>query len=211
MPRYILVLLLAAITSGLISQNSESYKSKFTIIEKNETTLKQSIIKGFVEFNKLTNSTKMDIYFPEKQNWVIIDSVLFKYKDDSIINQSKVNNLQEISIFKELLNMRTNDFGLKDLGFKEGSITKDKNEVYIEWTPANGYDKFISKATTSLKNNLLQAVVITDINDVDISSIFFEDYEVINGIPIPKLVKQHVRGEKLNLYKLIRFSDVEVH
>lgn len=209
--RIILIFIILLKSSYFIAQGNESYKSKFTIIEKNEITLKQSIVKGKVEFNKVTNSTKMDITFPEIQKWEIVDSILFKYKGDSIISQSKVNNLQEISIFKELLNMRSNDFGLKTLGFKEGSITKDKNEVYIEWIPANGYDKFISKATTSLKNNLLQAVVITDVDDIDISSIFFEDYEVINSIPVPKLIKQHVRGQQLNLYKIVKFSNVELY
>jgi hypothetical protein len=192
------------------AQTAISYTSKFTILEKNEITLKQSIIKGNVSFNKETNETNMLISFPEKQNWKIIDSILYKYHNDSLISESKVNNLQEISIFKELLNMRSNDFGLKDMGFKESNITREGTEVFIEWTPPNGYDKFMSKATTSLKNNLLQGVVITDIENKDISSIFFEDYEVINGIPVPKVVKQHVQGQQMNLYKVIKFSDVEI-
>jgi hypothetical protein len=209
--KFILPFFLSFIPYILICQSGMSYKSKFTILENNEATAKNSITKGIVEYNKESDIMVMDIIFPEKQKWVLMDSTLKKYINDSLTGSQIVKGLQELSIFKELLNVRSTDFGLKSMGFSEKSVEKEENEIFIEWLPAKGYDKFISKANTSVKNNLLQSVIITDIENDDISSIFFEEYKVIDGFPIPTIIKQKVSGQQKNVYKIIKFSDIEIN
>ena len=192
------------------SQANKSFLADFTIIEKNTLSGEGKIIKGKVNYSKPDNRLDFDIYFPEAQQWIIIDSVMQKFKNDSLYGTSIARGFQDLAIFKELLELKSNDFGLKEYGFEMADVSTQDATVYVEWLPPPGFKSFIKTVTTSSKENLLQGIIFTDVDDKDFNTTLFENYTFIADLPIPLKITQHFIGKEEHIYKTIYFDHVEV-
>lgn len=206
----ILLFLCCLCSSVLLSQAHQSFTSDFTIIEKNTLKNQGKILKGKVKFDKTHNRLDFDIAFPESQKWIIIDSTLQKFRGDTLLATSTVSGYQELSVFKELLELKSNDFGLRENGFEMADVTALEGTVYVEWMPPPQFKTFLKLVTTASKDNLLQGIIFTDVDGKDFNSTLFEDYTYINDLPIPLKVTQHFIGQEENIFKTIYFENIEI-
>ena len=193
------------------SQTYTSLNCGFTIIEKREEGKKNSLIIGQLNFDDSKNETKFDIQFPQKEKWVIADTILHKYKGDTLLSTSVIGNVNEQMFFKQLLSFKGSDYGLSEFGFTMSDVEEVGNGlINVSWSPPANVSSFIKSAHTQVKDNLLQSVSVIDVDGLVLNETYFEEYAVINGLPVPVIVSMKVATTKEVLYKKIKLRDVEI-
>ena len=196
-------------TEGFCQKN-QNFSADFTILELNTLKNVSTILKGKVVFNKPSNLLTFDINFPETLRWIVKDSVLTRYRGDTIVSESTLKGYQDLVVFKELLELKSNDFGLRDHGFEMADVSAEDGTAFVKWSPPPSLKNFVKYATTSAKSNLLQGVIFTDLDDKDFNTTMFDNYQYFNDLPIPLKITQHFEGKEENIYKTIYFKNVEV-
>ncbi len=212
-PVLLLCLILIA-NNLLLCQKHTGFNADFTIkeIRKNTKNPTTSLMLGKVSYDSKINKVTYTIQFPKKETWVFQDSFLFKYRNDSLISKKIAGNVNEYLMFKNILEPQGNDFGMSQLGFTLSKVEEKEEEIFTEWIPPSQYKSFVHKVNTVVKDNLLTAIVITDINNLEITKSFYEGYEVLDGIPVPTKISSHfVSSNKDEIFKSLTFRNVEVN
>ncbi len=210
--KLILIFFLVPVTGNkLWSQKHQNFEAKFTMMERNTLKNTSMLMKGNVKFSKLTNTLIFEINFPNVQKWIVRDSILKKYDGDLVISESVLTGYQDLVVFKELLELKSNDFGLKQHGFEMSDVSSQDGTVYVQWLPPPSFKTFVKYVTTAAKDNLLQGVIFTDIDDKDFNTTLFEEYAYIDDLPIPMRIVQHFEAKEEQIYKTIYFENVQIH
>lgn len=195
---------------SLYAQKHQNFTADFTMMERNTLKNASLLLKGTVSFAKPTNILVFDIHFPNAQKWIVQDSILKKYDGEIMLSESVLKGYQDLVVFKELLELKSNDFGLRDHGFEMTDVSAQDGTVFVQWSPPPTFKSFIKYVTTAAKDNLLQGIIFTDIEEKDINTTLFEDYTYIDDLPIPMRINQHFEGKEENIYKTIYFENVKV-
>jgi len=197
---------------NMSAQKYSQFKSDFTIIEKVVgDTSKSTILIGNVYYNSETDETKYAIDFPKEGEWHFLDSTLFVSLQDTnyIVKGSSEINSQ--SIFKNVLNSTSNDFGLEEQGYLITQIDKKGDQVFIEWQPPAAAKEFLSSVVTKLKNEDLLAVIFYTADKEILNTTYFEDYKLINSVKVPSRIKSHFTTTTSEVYKVISLDNVEIY
>ncbi len=192
------------------SQKYSNFKSDFTIKEKRGGEDKAILMVGSLVFDNVGNKTTYNIKFPKKETWILQDSFLTIIRNDSTLHKKTKGNLNEYLMFKNILEYKDNDFGLTSMGFKIQNVDDSNDNLLMTWSPPQGYDKFIKKVETTLKDNLLTSVIVTDVDNFEISKIFYDDYKMIQDLPVPYKITSQVSSKKEDVFKSISFKNVEI-
>lgn len=193
-------------------QNFSQFSSEFTLMEKSLGTVKpySSLVKGTVFIDKNERRLEFNIHFPDRQKWIIKDSIFEKFYVDSLVASIKIKNFDDMSIFTALLEVQKIDFGLSELGFTLKNTDVTENISYFEWSPPEVFAKFYKNAYTKTENNLLKAIRLIDVNGKEINATFFDNYEIIKGMAMPKLITTKYIGEEQKLFKSLQFDKISL-
>jgi hypothetical protein len=196
------------------AQKHNHFVADFTIkeIRKNTKKPSTSLMVGKVAYESETNKVTYSIQFPQKETWIFQDSFLYKYINDSLVSKKIAGNVNEYMMFKNILEPQGNDFGMSQLGFTLSKVEEKEEEIYTEWLPPSQYKTFVNKANTVVKDNLLTAIIITDVNNLEITKSFYENYETIDGIPVPTKISSHfVSSNSDEIFKSLSFRNVKIN
>jgi hypothetical protein len=109
------------------------------------------------------------------------------------------------------MDQKSNDFGLTDLGFTVLKVEELEEGLMQVWEPPAQFKTFMKFITTVIKENLLQSVIVTDIDDEEINKTFYEDYKIINDIPVPCKIISHYKTTKEEVFKALTFRNVKIN
>jgi hypothetical protein len=119
--------------------------------------------------------------------------------------------INQLTIFNKILTTSLKDFGLKESGFSIDDIEEDDNSIIITWTPPEAAQPFLEYVVTEVKDNLLRSVLFYDVDGKAINKTFYDDYAMINGLPVPHKIKSHFKAQKEEIFKILSFSDVQIY
>lgn len=198
---------------SIYTQKYSYFSSDFTIKEIRENGEEKSskLIIGQVEYFDTDQKSIYNISFPLKEKWIIQDSFLNKYSNDSLIYTKKVGSVNEFIMFKNILNYKDNDFGLSEQGFNIINVTNEDGELLLEWDPPKNFKTFLKRVTTNVKDNLLMGIIFEDVEGKEINKTFYDDYIIVKDLPVPQKITSQFAGQKENLYKSIAFKNVKVN
>lgn len=191
-------------------QKYSSLKGDFSIIEKKEDGKKNSITIGYVEYDSKSKSADFSIRFPEIEKWELRDTVLYKYKNDSLYFTTVVGDLGENFMFNNILNFDGSDFGLEEVGFVAQDVEEKDGLLTIYWAPPEVAKSFLRQAITQMEDNLLKSVVFEDVDGVFINETYYEKYDIVKGLPIPVHITSKFQSEKEVLYKVVKMKNVDI-
>ncbi len=201
-----------------LSQNISSQKfiildSDFSLIEKKDfkADSKNSLIMGHVLYNSSDDSAEFNIKFPEMEKWILRDTILIKYKNDTIFSQQFVGTLSENFIFKSILQPSENDFGLKAAGFEIDEVQEMDGIITISWLAPPNLKHVVNKAVSTLKDNLLQSVTFLDTQDKIMNQTIYEKYELINTMPIPVHISTRFVTDDKSIIKVLKLKNVKIN
>ncbi|MBK8701585.1 MAG: hypothetical protein IPN29_19360 [Saprospiraceae bacterium] len=206
----IFLLILLVFAPASYSQKHHLFKADFVIKEKRTGTEKSSLMMGKVSYDNLLSKSEYDLFFPKKERWVIQDSFLTKYEGDSIVSKSKLQQVNDYIMFKNILEYKDNDFGLTSAGFHITAVEETDEELIMEWEPPANFQTFLMKVVTHVRDNLLMGIIFIDTEDKEISKAFYENYEIVKDLPVPMKITSHFTGLKEDLYKSISFKNVHI-
>lgn len=191
-------------------QNAYRFKADITLKIKNPDSTFQ-YTKGVVRYDKNYKKIVYDISFPQKEEYVSADTLIYKYQNNRFIS-AKGNPLKpEFSIFHFILNNDISDFGLKSSAYRITSIEKSNDLIITKWAAPESPDFPLGNIIISSKNKRLETVVIYSRKGEILSRQIFKKYVFNNGIEIPTeiLAVNYFQGKKT--YQIIQFSKIAVN
>jgi hypothetical protein len=205
-------LFLALCSSTLLAQLPYRISAVFTIKEKRPDST-YALIKGTVYYDKLVNKIIYNVTFPEKEQWVLVDTITYKYRNGKFVGKYASAMQTEFSIFSMALKGNMADFGLPETPFKLEKVEQEKDMIISTWhLYGKSATKPISKILLSKIDKKLNGLIIFTSDDKMASKQFYENYVFVKGVWFPQKVTQYVftkGGENLQLtsYSNILIND----
>ncbi len=196
--------------NSICSQEFAILKGDFTLIEKTEINKENRLTIGSIDYNSINKTATFDIKFPEEQQWKLKDTLLSKYRNDSLISTISVGELNDNFVFNSILNYNVTNFGLDQYGFITSEVKEVDGSVQIFWTPPSNAKDFLKEAQTTIKNNLLQKVVFIDVDGIIMNETYYEKYEFVNSLPVPVHISSRFNAQNETLIKVLKMRNVSL-
>jgi hypothetical protein len=211
--KYFYLLLLAILLTSVdcLGQNFSIFEAEFSIKEKYKKSQKSTLFKGKVLVNTLEQTSKFDLFFPNRETWILKDSILSKFQNDTLTKKVNVGHFDNFSMIKEISSAIKKDYGLSDLGFTISDITEDSIGIVMNWLPPTAMKSVFSNAVTIISDNLLKSITLYDLNGNIVANTFFEDYQFLKNIPIPSRVFSKISGDTDTVFKSLQFNNIKIN
>lgn len=192
------------------AQSSYRIKADITIKIKNSDSTFQ-YTKGVIRYDRNYKKVLYNITFPQKEEYVSVDTLIYKYQNGELISTKGSPLKPEFSIFHFILNNDISDFGLRNSSYKATNVEKNKDLIITKWTAPVAPDFPLGNIIVSSKNKKLESVVIFDKKGEIISRQIFKKYTFINGIEIPAeiLAVNYFKGAKT--YQIMQFDNILIN
>ena len=118
-----LFIIFVSATVTINAQQAFRIEAGISIKEKHPDGREQLIV-GDVFYDRNIDKVIYDIKFPEKEKWVIKDTVLFKLVNDRITETFPIPPISRLTFFNLILTGRIQNFGLNDSGFEIEKVEK---------------------------------------------------------------------------------------
>lgn len=172
---------------------------------------KQSLSMGKVYYDRTYRKVVYDIKFPEKEVWVIGDSLLLKIANGKVVVKEKVPFSVTSTIFEFALQNNLGNYGLEKSAYSAGEVKKDKDQVITTWVPHEKIRKLFGNVVVSRKNNQLFGLAIYNNKSELVQKQIFEGYIKSLGVKFPSSITEITyfknpngstsKGTKITTYK----------
>jgi hypothetical protein len=195
----------------VLGQEYFRVNADFTVkIKKSDGTM--SLTRGSVYYDKNIKELIYRVTFPQPEVWVIADTSLFKFKNDTLYERISIPSVNEFTVFHLSLNSGMSDFGMKKSMFKVSKIEKKNDLVLSYWKIPEQAGTSIDHVVVAKKENRLESVVIVGDESKILSRQFFKDYSKIGAFEFPQQIVQIIPGEEgAQNYQVTEFSNIKVN
>jgi hypothetical protein len=190
--RFLKISLLLILPQFLMGQYFFRIKCDFSVKEKSVDDTYRLVI-GTVYYDMNHKKIVYDIQFPEKELWVLSDTLFYVFKDHKLVKKQQAFIFPEFSIFNLVLQGDLKDYGLKDhpvLKVKE--IERDGDRVIRTWRPIEDYKENLGVLKMSTKGKKLDGIIFYNPDGRLMSRQFFENYISVRGIEFPTDIIQFI-------------------
>ncbi len=197
---------------SLFGQYYFRVKADFSIKEK-DVNGTQQLVMGKVYFDKNSGKLIYDIAFPERETWVIQDTMLYKFDQaKTLIEKKGVPNITEHSFFNLVLNNQLKTFGLEDQqNYSISDVEMADDLVITTWSPGAAINKIFGDVVIAQRQKRLSGLVIKNAAGDIVSKQSFENYEMIAGLQIPtELTQVNFVDGGGKTYKVTEFKSIVV-
>ncbi len=189
--------LLILLSLGLSAQNYYRIRVDMTV-KKRYPDGKYTLNKGTIYYDNTTGKLVSDIWFPEKETYVMIDKMLYVIKDGKLINISQNPSPPETTIFALVLKNAIQYYGLENSGYQLTDVEEDNGLVISTWLPPENFRKYVGKILIANKDGLITGIIFYGVDDKVVSKQFFEEYKNISGIMFPTRMIQFFYDDQGN-------------
>ncbi|MCL6101435.1 MAG: hypothetical protein M1292_02945 [Bacteroidetes bacterium] len=186
------------------------FKADITIKVKNAEGIIQ-YTKGTVCYDKSIKKVLYAISFPEKEFYVSVDTLVYKFVNTKLISVQGNPLKPELSMFHFILNNDLPDFGLKNSSFKISNAEKSNGSIITKWIPPQSNNFPLGKILIATSDKKLQSVLIYNNKDELISRQVFKNYSFINGMQVPQEILTVGYFVNKKSYQMIEFSKVQIN
>jgi hypothetical protein len=185
-------------------------KADFSIKEKFSDG-KMALTMGTVYYDRTHKKLVYDVRFPEKEQWVILDTVFYKIKDDKVVLKQFIPMLPSATIFESALANNLDNFGLENSFYKLQSVEKDADLVISTWLPDKRLSKVMGKIYISRKNNQLYGIAFYTNENELLKKQIFDGYLRSSGIAFPKEITEIIYKLAGKELKVTSFKNLVVN
>lgn len=207
-----ILILLASLVLSITRASGQGYtriRADFTVKIKTAAG-GQSLTMGQVFYDKNIKQLIYYLTFPEKEIWLTSDTVIYQIKDGAVKAKTPTFSMTEFSVFHLALNSRLQDFGLKNTTYKIENVDRDEDMVITTWAPPVKAREKLGNILVSVKNKQLFGVVFLDPSGNTLRKQFFEDYQVIRGLPFPGKIVEILMDTGKENYQVTTFKNIVV-
>jgi hypothetical protein len=169
-----------------------------------------SLMMGKLYYDIHQKKLVYDLTFPEKEVWVVRDTVSNVYRNNTLYKTEKINPFVETTIFHKCLIGNLNDFGLKNSIYTIDNIERDQGLVITTWLPSDT-NIGLGPILTSTKNNTLHGVIFKTSDGEIFNKQVYNHYVTVSGLKIPTEIIQVVTSGETEIYQIVKLSEIKVN
>ncbi len=183
----------------------------FTVkIKRTDGTM--NLTKGAVYYDKNIKELIYRVTFPEPEVWVIADTSLFKFREDTLYDRISIPSINEFTVFHLSLNSGISDFGMKRSRFKVSKVEKKNGLVLSYWKIPRQAEISIDHVVVAKKENRLESVIMVGEESRILSRQFYRNYLKIGAFEFPQQIVQILPNEEgQENYQVTDFKNIKVN
>jgi len=206
-------LLILMLPGHLIGQHQFRMKADFSIKEKFADG-KLNLTMGTVYYDRTYKKLVYQVRFPEKQTWVIADSVFYLIRDGKLISKTAIPYLPVSTVFEFALNSTLDNFGLEGSMYTLGKVEKEGDLVISTWNPDKRIAKALGRILVSKKANKLYGIAFYTAKNELVKKQFFRGYIRSGSVLFPEeitefMYKQIGKETKISTFKNLVVNDLK--
>jgi hypothetical protein len=200
-----------ALTAG--AQEFYRIKADFSIKEKESGQAQGNLITGTVYYDKNLGKTNYNVRFPEPESWWMQDTFMYRMVKDTLAAVKKIAPFNEYSFFHLILNQQLTDFGLSKAGYEPGEVTQEGRQVLSTWNPPAQLAKLadLGPVVIAQENKRLTGIAFQDKNGKVLGKFYLQEYQVLDGLPVPTKIYQVYYKETTEFIRLISFKNIQIN
>ncbi len=206
-----MILLVLCCSSTLTGQSYFRMSADFTVkIKRSDGSL--NLTKGVVYYDKNIRDLIYRVSFPRDEQWVVRDTSIMKYRNDTLIDRQGIPSINEFTVFHLTLNAGLTDFGLQKSSFKVSKVERRDGMVLSYWKIPKQVSDLISHVVLAKKENRLESVIIMGPDSKVISRQFYRDYYSVDAFEFPGQIVQVLYDEEgKETYQVTEFDRIRVN
>lgn len=183
----------------------------FTVkIKRSDGTM--NLTKGSVYYDKNIKELIYRVSFPQPEVWVIADTSLFKFRNDTLYERISIPSVNEFTVFHLSLNSGISDFGMKRSRFKVSKVEKKNDLVLSYWKIPDKAEISIDHVVVAKKENRLESVIMMGDESKVLSRQFYRNYMKSGAFEFPQQIVQILPGENgEDNYQVTEFKNIKVN
>jgi hypothetical protein len=211
----LVILILSMLPNLSIGQHRFRLKADFSIKEKHADG-KMSLTMGTVYYDKTIKKIVYQVRFPEKETWVISDTVFNRIVNGKLLAKQFIPMLPSSTLFDYALENNLGNFGLEKSFYKPGNVKKDKDQVITTWSPDERLKKAFGDVIISRKNNQLYGIAFYSPKNELLKKQIFKGYLKASGISFPEEITEIIymieaNGARSQSTKISTFKNLVVN
>lgn len=196
-----------------IGQHYFRMRADFSIKEKFNDG-KMSLTMGSVLYDRTFKKLVYHVTFPEKEDWVIVDTVFNRISNGKLVTRQTVPMLPSSTIFEFALQNNLNNFGLEKSYYTLSKVEKSGDMVLTTWLPDKRMAKVTGKIIVSKKDGRLVGVAFYTPKNELVKKQIFKGYLKVSGIEFPSeiietLYKLGGKETKISTFKNLRINELK--
>lgn len=210
---FLLLAFILVLPNFSIGQHYFRMRADFSIKEKFNDG-KMSLTMGSVLYDRTFKKLVYHVTFPEKEDWVIVDTVFNKIVKGKLITRQSVPMLPSSTIFEFALQNNLNNFGLEKSYYTLNKVEKSDDMVLTTWLPDKRMAKVTGKIIISKKDGQLVGVAFYTPKNELVKKQIFKGYLKVSGIEFPSeiietLYKVGGKETKISTFKNLRINELK--
>jgi hypothetical protein len=209
------ILFLFVLPNQSIGQHRFRLRAEFSIKEKNADG-KMSLTMGTVYYDKAIKKIVYQVRFPEKETWVISDTVFNRIVNGKLVTRQFIPMLPSSTLFDYALSNNLGNFGLEKSFYKPENVQKEGDQVITTWKPDERLKKAFGDVVISRKNNQLYGIAFYSPKNELLKKQIFKGYLKSGGISFPEeiteiIYKIEANGTRSQSTKISTFKNLLVN
>lgn len=172
-----------------IGQHRFRMKADFSIKEKTPNG-QMSLTMGTVYYDRTYKKLVYQVRFPEKETWVITDTIFHKIVNGKLVGKQFIPMLPSSTIFDYALSNNLGNFGLEKSFYKAGDVKKEGDQVITTWIPDERLKKAMGNVVISRKNNQLYGIAFYSPKNELLKKQLFKGMLKAGGIMFPEEITE---------------------
>lgn len=191
----------------LSAQNYSRFRADFTIKSKFSSG-QQQLTMGQVYFDKDLKQIFHELNFPEKENWLQKDTLLYKIVNAKVVEKTSIPDLLQFTIYYLALNGNLSDYGLKKTRFSVKLVEKEGKNVISTWEAPKELRKKIGDIVMMNTDGVLTGIIFKNPKGEIVSRQFFRNYVKVGGIRFPKEIIKEILIDGKKNYEITTYDKI---
>lgn len=202
-------LIILCLGLGLQAQDFYRISGEFSIKSKDDSTF--SLTRGSFYYDMNFKKVVYELDFPQKEIWVLSDSLIFRMRGDSIYEKTEGVSIVDFSIFHLTLNNKLNNYGLEESIYSLEDVEKNKDMVIYTWSPPLIAQSVLGDVLLSQKDKRLFGLIFLSKDKEVIRKQFFRDFQNIDGLEFPTEIVDLVYVDGFEIIQKTNYKNIKVN
>ncbi|MFM2284533.1 MAG: hypothetical protein RLZZ543_29 [Bacteroidota bacterium] len=169
---------------------------------------------GSVLYDRTSKKLVYHVTFPEKEDWVIMDTVFNRIVNNKLVNRQFIPMLPSSTMFEFALQNNLNNFGLENSSYTINKVDREGDMVITTWLPDKRYAKVFGKVIVSKRAGKIVGVAFYSPKNELVKKQIFKGFLKSSGIEFPSeiyevLYKEKGKETKISTYKNLRINEMK--
>ena len=210
-----LIVFFTVLPNLTIGQHYFRMAAEFSIKEKFSDG-KLTLTMGKIYYDRNYKKLVYNVKFPEKETWVIMDTVFNKIVNNQLIMRQFIPLMPSSTLFDYALSSNLDNFGLENSFYAVSSVNREGDMVISTWLPDARLKKQFGKIVISKKANKLFGIAFYSPKDELLKKQIFKSFIRAGGVEFPSEITEIIykiskTGEVTKEMKVSTFKNLIVN